>query len=339
MAQHFEQRRIERAVRECHGDLHLGNMLLGEGRIRVFDCLEFSEALRWIDVISDMAFLAMDLRQRGRADLAGVVLDRWLQKTGDYAGLRAWRWYRVYRALVRVKVAALRLSQSREDSVAEANHRELWRYLEEARSVAAAPAGQLVLCHGVSGSGKTQLAQRLCRQLGWIRLCSDIERRRLFGRWGALLASQPLSGDPYRPEVSERLYGDVLLSAAEQALLAGENMIVDATFLRRSQRHRFQQLARRCGVRCRILDCRVSEAVAASRIERRQRQGTDPSEANLTVLRAQWDQREPLEAEELEVSLVVDLDGGLEQQTWTWLLTQLGGFGAAATRLIDPDLT
>ena len=165
------------------------------------------------------------------------------------------------------------------------------------------------------------------------------ERRRLFGRWGALLASQPLSGDPYRPEVSERLYGDVLLSAAEQALLAGENMIVDATFLRRSQRHRFQQLARRCGVRCRILDCRVSEAVAASRIERRQRQGTDPSEANLTVLRAQWDQREPLEAEELEVSLVVDLDGGLEQQTWTWLLTQLGGFGAAATRLIDPDLT
>ncbi|MEB3361251.1 MAG: AAA family ATPase [Synechococcaceae cyanobacterium] len=323
LAEHFEQRLLRGAVREGHGDLHLGNMLLGEGRIRVFDCLEFSPALRWIDVMSDLAFLAMDLRQRGRRDLAGVVLDRWLEATGDYAGLRAWRWYGVYRALVRAKVAALRLSQGSGASVVTATLGQLGRYLDVATAAAVAPQGQLVICHGVSGSGKSHLARRLCRQLGWIRLCSDIERRRLFGRWGGLIASTPWAGDPYRPEVSERLYGDVLLNAAQLALDAGESVIVDATFLRRSDRTTYAQLAQRYAARFLILDCRVDHAVAEARINQRQQQGCDPSEADLDVLRLQWEQREPLGDQERTQAVVVDHNEELGGDAWQRLLTQL----------------
>lgn len=320
---HFQHRLRQGAVREGHGDLHLGNMFISAERIRVFDCLEFSPSLRWIDVISDMAFLAMDLRQRGRSDLAGVLLDRWLEASGDYDGLHAWRWYRVYRALVRAKVAALRLSQSSAGAADETSRRELGRYLDEASSSTEALPGRLVLCHGVSGSGKSHLAKRLCRQLGWVRLCADVERRRLFGRWGSLLASTPLQGDHYRPEVSERLYGEVLLNAAERILGAGESLIVDATFLRRADRQRFQQLAQRSGARFLILSCRVGKELAAARICQRQQQGGDPSEADLKVLEAQWEQRQSLSEEECGHALVVDRNRDLEGEAWQRLLDEL----------------
>jgi aminoglycoside phosphotransferase family enzyme/predicted kinase len=323
LQEHFQQRLLQGAVREGHGDLHLGNMLFSGGRIRVFDCLEFSPTLRWIDVSSDMAFLAMDLRQRGRSDLAGVVLHHWLEASGDYDGLRAWRWYRVYRALVRAKVAALRLNQSRDAAAAESCRRELGRYLEVASASAEAPQGRLVICHGVSGSGKSDLARRLCRQLGWIRLCSDIERRRLFGRWGSLMPATPLHGDPYQPEVSELLYGELLLTVAEQIVDAGESLIVDATFLRRGDRLRFQRLAERRAAGFRILDCRVGKDLAEARIRRRQQQGFDPSEADLQVLRAQWDQREALGSDESVYSVVVENTDDLSSEAWQRLVDQL----------------
>ena len=328
LTDHFQQRLLQGAVREGHGDLHLGNMFLSEGRIRVFDCLEFSQTLRWIDVMSDLAFLAMDLRQRGRRDLAGVLLDHWLQNTGDYTGLGAWRWYGVYRALVRAKVAALRLSQTSTAAVVANSTRELRRYREEASDWAAAPPGQLALCHGVSGSGKSHLAKQLCQQLGWIRLCSDIERRRLFGRWTGLSACASPGGDPYRPEINELLFGELLPKAAELALRAGESLIVDATFLRRRDRQRFQQLAKRCGARFHILDCQVRPDLAAARIRERQQQGLDPSEANIDVLQTQWDQQDPLDPADLEHTLPLDCNTDLTRERWQLLLTTLGAKSA-----------
>jgi aminoglycoside phosphotransferase family enzyme len=98
-------------VRECHGDAHLANMVLIEDNVVLFDCLEFNANLRWIDVISEIAFGVMDLDDRGRPDLAARLLDRYLQRCGDYAGLTLLRFYQVYRAMVRAKVAAIRSSQ------------------------------------------------------------------------------------------------------------------------------------------------------------------------------------------------------------------------------------
>jgi aminoglycoside phosphotransferase family enzyme/predicted kinase len=307
----FAGRRKGGWIRECHGDLHLGNMVRHRGRIEVFDCLEFSPALRWIDPISDMAFLVMDIGQRGSPEAAHRVLNRWLEGTGDYKGLPGWRWYLVYRALVRAKVTTLRLRQGALEAVEQTGlQRERARYLAWAEATTLPSAAALVITHGVSGSGKSHLARRLCERLGWMHLRSDVERLRLFGRWGPTPMGTdpalPLSGDPYREEVNERLYGGRLVDCAEAILSAGLSLIVDATFLKRRQRHRMAELAARCGVGFAILDCRCSPDQARQRIRERQREGVDPSQADGAVLESQLLKREPLEAGEDQVTIVVE---------------------------------
>ena len=109
---HFRGRKRDGFVRECHGDLHLGNMILRNDEVVIFDCIEFNEDLRWIDVASDVAFLTMDLEDRGRPDLAHRFLNSYLEATGDYGLLVLLPFYLTYRATVRAKVAGIRLGQS-----------------------------------------------------------------------------------------------------------------------------------------------------------------------------------------------------------------------------------
>jgi aminoglycoside phosphotransferase family enzyme/predicted kinase len=294
----FVDRLARGRVREGHGDLHLGNLVLHQGLVVGFDCLEFNPGLRWIDVISDVAFLAMDLCHGQEPVLAGRFLNRWLRTSGDYGGLALWRWYVTYRALVRAKVLALRLEQL---SAADADTGDrqalaaaLRGYGTLARRVSGTPRpATLLLTHGVSGSGKSHLASALCQRQGWIHLRSDVERRRLFGRWDTPL--EPVrQGDPYSPVVTAELYGTLLPAAAEAVIGAGLTLVVDATFLTRSQRRIFTDLADRLGAPWLILDCSVPLAVARERLARRQREGTDPSEADEGVLRGQWQAVEPL---------------------------------------------
>ena len=321
----FLQRRREGRILEGHGDLHLANMAWLDGRIVVFDCLEFSPALRWIDGISDLAFLAMDLQHRGQRQLGGRVLNRWLEANGDYEGLHLWRWYVVYRALVRAKVAALRLDQQRATGLSAAavepsssSAGELLAYLQLAeRTIRSRPAA-LVLTHGVSGSGKSHLARRLCHHFGWIHLRSDAERLRLFGRWG-FPGEAPLQGDPYRSEISALLYRQRLPAAAEAALEAGFGVVVDATFLEAGHRQRFRDLAERLAVRLVLLDCRCDPEQARRRIQARALAGGDPSEADLAVLERQLLKRQPLSGPELAAALVVET-GADEAEQWSTLL-------------------
>ncbi|MFM7513469.1 MAG: AAA family ATPase, partial [Cyanobium sp.] len=255
------RRRLEQGrVRECHGDLHLGNMLLRAGRIEVFDCLEFSPALRWIDVVSDLAFLVMDLRQRGHPAFGARLLNRWLECSGDYEGLALWRWFVSYRALVRAKVAALSGDGSSEGAVAA--------YLALADATITPAPQALLICRGLSGSGKSHHSQPLVAELGAIRLRSDVERRRLFGLWG-IPAHASRQGDLYAREVSEELFGERLPALAEGVLAAGFTVIVDACFLRRCDRAAMAAVAERAGVPLLILEFSAPEAVLRQRIEQR----------------------------------------------------------------------
>lgn len=311
----FSSRLARGRVREGHGDLHLGNLVLHQGAVVGFDCLEFNPSLRWIDVLSDVAFLAMDLERHDRAVWSGRLLNRWLITCGDYGGLRTWRWYRTYRALVRAKVLALRLEQLASSAAGDRDGLEgpLRRYLDQAEASASTGQGALLFTHGVSGSGKSAIARQLCQRHGWIHLRSDVERRRLFGRWGTALG--PLrDGDPYAAAITDELYGQLLPEACEAALEAGLTVVVDATFLRRSQRADCFALAARLGVPSVLLHCEVSLAEARRRLSLRQSLAEEPSEATLAVLERQWLEREPLSQAERDRAIPCDSLAAVEER-------------------------
>lgn len=299
----MEQRRREGFVREVHGDLHLANLVKLESGIAAFDCIEFSEALRWLDVVSDLAFATMDLRFRGREDLAYRLLNRYLEASGDYAGLRLLRYYEVYRALVRAKIALLRRSQLAA-SEQGAPSQALDAYVGLARRLSTAGASAVILMHGFSGSGKSRLSEVLMTTLPALRLRSDIERKRLHGLRPGEASGSSLMGGIYSAAVSERTYAH-LAAAAAAILDGGETVVVDAAFLRRADRDRFRQLARRRGLAFAIVSCEAPVAELQRRIAERARLGTDASEADQAVLERQLATAEPLDEEERRSALIV----------------------------------
>ncbi|BAN69737.1 bifunctional aminoglycoside phosphotransferase/ATP-binding protein [endosymbiont of unidentified scaly snail isolate Monju] len=292
---HFSARREAGHIRECHGDLHLGNIAWMNEAPLIFDAIEFDPGLRFIDPVNELAFLAMDLHHRGQSALAWRLLDRWLTHTGDHAGLAAWSYYLAYRAMVRAKIAAIRARQADDDFTPT---RDLLA-LADALSRPGRPA--LVLMHGVSGSGKTHLSQALLEDLGTVRLRSDVERKRLFGL-GAQDDSRRNGTDIYTPEASRRTLA-TLLQKTEALLDAGLRVIVDATFLARSWREPFEQLAEARGLPWCIVSPQVPETLLRERVSARHHQGEDASEADLAVLTSQLANQQPLAPDELPRTL------------------------------------
>jgi hypothetical protein len=299
------RRREQGFVRECHGDLHLGNIAVLADGVRVFDGIEFNPELRWIDIESEVAFLVMDCTSRGRADLGWRFLDGWLSLTGDYAGLALWRWYAVYRALVRGMVALLRAGQLLAEA-REAAWADGLSHLHLAHRLAHPAPPVLILTHGFSGSGKTTAAQALVQGLPALRLRSDVERKRLFGLAPEARSGSPLDGGLYREDATRATYAE-LERLTGLILSAGHSAIVDAGFLLRGQRDGFRALARARGLPCLILDCRATKETLRRRIALRAEQGRDASEATSEVLAHQWASAEALTAEELAVTVAVDL--------------------------------
>jgi uncharacterized protein len=305
----FAARRRDGFVRECHGDLHLGNIAFLEGRPVLFDCIEFDPALRWIDVINEVAFLAMDLFEHGLSPAAWRELNAYLEATGDYAGARVLRYYLVYRAMVRALVACIREHQPGSAAAQGRAHREFGTYLALARSLAAPGSPALMLMHGLSGSGKTTVSQRLLEQLGAVRLRSDVERKRLHGlAAGARTRAEP-GGGIYAPE-STRLTYDRLKDAARAIVESGYRVIVDAAFLRRAERDAFRALARDAGAAFLIVSCEAPEDVLRERVARREKAASDASEAGVAVLDDQRATNEPLGDSELACAVRIETQGG-----------------------------
>ncbi|MDF1484650.1 AAA family ATPase [Ramlibacter sp. H39-3-26] len=281
-------------VRECHGDLHLANVVRLGDDVTAFDCIEFDPALRWIDVMADIAFFTMDLKAHGLDGLAWRFLDGYLADTGDYAGLPLLPCYEVYRALVRELAGRLRggaPDPARPDYLAHA----------EALAHPADSRPRLLITHGLSGAGKSTAAAALLQTAGAVRLRSDVERKRLFGL-PAQADSRGQGQDIYTPEATARTFAQ-LRQGAHAALAAGYPVIVDAAFLRRQERDDFRALARELGVPFAILHCHADGDTLRQRIARRQAAGNDPSEASVEVLADQERHAEPLELDELPCTL------------------------------------
>jgi hypothetical protein len=291
------------AIRECHGDLHAHNIARWCARLVPFDCLEFDPKLRWIDVMNDVAFLVMDLTARGRKDLAFVFLNAYLECTGDYAGVRHLSFYSVYRALVRAMVDSLGAS---EDSA----HRHEFQNRLRMRVKAAATyvdrsAPTLFIMHGLSGSGKSWLSERLVPQLGAVRIRSDVERKRAEGLPTSRVHDIGPEEGLYTPKINRRTYAH-LLECTQSCLKGGVDTLVDAAFLSGENRRSFRDLALREGCRFIILACEADPVVLTRRIEKRRRLGVDPSDASVEVLDRQLQTREPLKADEQSDVIVVD---------------------------------
>ncbi len=306
-AERFRQRKREGRVRECHGDLHAANMVMVDDRIVAFDCLEFSPRLRWIDTMSEIAFTLMDLDYRHRRDLSRRLLGRYLEHGGDYEGLSVLRHYLVYRAMVRAKVACIRMRQetagddAREVAVGEfRSHVGLAeRYAEQQ------PSPWLAITHGLSGSGKTYVTDHLLERIDAIRVRSDIERKRLFGLAALARSGSALDAGLYTRDASDATYRR-LAALAEGVVRAGYPVIVDATFVERERRDAFRRLAARHRIPFAIIDFQASREVLADRVRRRAARGADPSEATLEVLARQLDRDEPPGGEESVFTITVD---------------------------------
>lgn len=298
-------RRRERSgfVRECHGDLHCGNIVRSLGRLTPFDCLEFDPRLRWIDVMNDVAFLVMDLFSRHRADLALAMLNRYLEASGDYRGVRLLPFYASHRALVRALVD--RLTAEQLPARADEFHGRMRERIESAIFWTRRPSPALLLMHGPSGSGKSWLSERLVPAVPAIRLRSDVERKRLAGLPPTARSAAPLRQGLYAPARSRQTYRR-LAGYAASCLRAGFHVIVDATFLEVGEREMFGALAERLRVPSLLLSCHADPETLVRRIRERAGHATDASDADLDVLAAQLRSCRPLGSAERARALLVD---------------------------------
>ena len=288
------ERQRDGFIRECHGDLHLGNIALVDAMPVPFDCIEFSANLRWIDVINEIAFLFVDLDLHGRPDLAWRLLNRYLEHTGDHAGLRLLPFYCVYRALVRAKIAAIRAAQG-DPEQAKSLAATRTRHLVAARRASLARRPLLVVMHGVSGSGKTWLSQAILERIGAIRLRSDIERKRLHGLSPCTREAPEAGAALYDSKTTIATYQH-LMQLALPLLQAGLPVIIDATCLKGWQRMLFSGLADTLRIPLCIVSCTADTATLEQRVVARRLAGADASDADIAVLRHQLQHREPLDA-------------------------------------------
>jgi len=278
-AKDFEVRQREGRIRDGHGDLHLKNIALFQGRPMVFDCIEFNDEYRMIDTMSDVAFLVMDCDARARSDLGFRFLSRYLEFSGDYDGLTVLPLYLSYRAGVRGKVACL-LSDDQGLDVGEKSRQstEATRYFNLAESYTSSPNPRLFAIGGLSGSGKSHMALLGCGIEHAIIIRSDATRKRIAGKHK--------QSDLYGPEMNAETY-ETMFRTAKIALAAGFSVILDATFLRQADRERIRALAKSENVKNRIFWLDVDESSLREHINQRIRVKKDVSDADLDVLEMQ----------------------------------------------------
>jgi len=294
----LQQRKEQGFIRECHGDMHLGNMALVNNQVTIFDGIEFNDEFRWIDVMSEIAFLVMDLIDRNAAAYAYRFLNHYLELTGDYEGLQVLRFYLVYRAMVRAKIASFTLLTPDLPETEQQKVMQQYRsYTNLAESFTKANQQFLYITHGVSGSGKTTVSQSLLEEKALIRIRSDIERKRLYNLKATESSQSSTDGGIYTDEANLKTYQQ-LDFFAKLTLISGFSVVIDATFLKRENRKPFQELAVELSAQFIIIELTNDKDTLKQRILNRSSEKNNASEADLNVLEKQLSQYKPLDDDE-----------------------------------------
>lgn len=269
----LDRRARDGFVRRVHGDLHLRNICLIDGRPTLFDCLEFDEDLATTDVLYDLAFALMDLWHRGARELANILFNRYLDATGDDAGVALLPLFMAVRAAVRAHVTA-RTANTGQAAL------EARGYLDLCRDLLRESPLSLTAIGGYSGSGKSTVAAAVAPCLGAAPgarvVSSDRFRKRLFG----VAARVRLSADAYHGDISARVYTE-LAATAELILRCGHSVIADAVFDRQADRDRLAGIALRAGAMFRGIWLDAPEKILVDRVAHRQ---DDPSDATPNVV-------------------------------------------------------
>jgi uncharacterized protein len=286
-------------IRECHGDLHLRNICLLDDKILLFDCIEFNEPFRFVDVMYDVAFTVMDLEARGRQDLGNAFLNTYIEQTGDWEGLQILPLYLNRQSYVRAKVTSFLLDDpgvpaaEKEKAKETASHyyKMAWEYTKPRQ-------GKLILMSGLSGSGKSTIAKKLARRIGAIHIRSDAVRKHL----GGVPLYERGPEDLYSPEMTEKTYGR-LLELGIKLAATGYPVILDAKYDREALRQEAIAQSQSHQIPLQILHCTAPEAVLRDRLNSRTGDITD---ATADLLASQIAAAEPFT--EAELAYVTTLD-------------------------------
>jgi uncharacterized protein len=307
----FRRRQAEHRIRECHGDLHTEHICFTDD-LEIFDCIEFNPLFRYCDVASEIAFLAMDLDYHDEAALAARVVARYAHDAQDAELPWLVPFYQCYRAYVRGKVDSLK-SAEEEVPAAErqAAHDSARRHFNLSYRYTWAYTRALVVVCGLSGTGKTVLAEALHARTGFVHINSDLMRKHLAGVL-PLARPEPVAYDVglYSPEMSARTYQAMLDDAAAH-LAAGRGVVLDGTFQLRVGRDSARAIAAAAGVPFLVVECQCEEAEVARRLAERARRGDSPSDADWAVYREQRRRFEPFAPEEQDNLLTVDSASGI----------------------------
>lgn len=304
----LSKRKQQGFIRACHGDLHLGNMVLYQGKPLIFDCIEFNESFRWIDVVNDIGFLTMDLLHKDAPKQRALFLNKYLESTYDYHGLLLLRFYESYRAMVRAKVLSIQLSQEIDNKAKALELRfQIETFLKVAMSLMKPAKPQLTLTFGVSGTGKTVYTEQLLMTTQAIRLRSDVCRKQLHGLLPLQLTPASRKEQLYSEETTKTVYTE-LKNLARMLLKANYPVIIDATCLKAWQRELFLDLADTLGISAQILSFDAPVEKLRERIHARLSKGSDASDANDDVLMMQLEHVEPLSKKELQLTTAISME-------------------------------
>jgi aminoglycoside phosphotransferase family enzyme/predicted kinase len=288
----FQRRAQEGRIRDGHGDLHTAQIFLENG-ISIIDCIEFNDRFRCSDVAEDIAFLAMDLDYYQRPDLSQLFIEAYVQQSGDSGLLELLDFFKSYRAYVRGKVTSFRLDDSAlSDEEKRVVLASAQAYFQLARSYTQVfPRPSMVLVVGLTGTGKSTVAQELARRWGLSYISSDITRKTLAGMAPEERRYDAFGEGIYSPEFSRRTY-DAMFLQAEQCLQDGRSVVLDGTFRSAAERSRALEIAHNAGADAWSVECSLSNAEARRRLEHRTREGTSVSDARWELfhqLQQEWE--------------------------------------------------